>query len=350
MSCLLPLLDKHYDHILVHSGQHYSANMDQIFFKELKLKKPDAYLEVKAKSPGAQLAQIISRFEKILLAKLPEAIIVHGDTNTTLAGALATVKHKDKKIKLIHVEAGARSFNEDQAEEINRKIVDQISDLLLIANKNELVYVKREGIKAEKAIVTGNTVIESCMRMARLVKDRMILNKYGIKRGKYIVATFHRQETVDDKNKLKSICRAINLIATDYDLILPLHPRTKKMIKQYGIKLAARKLKIIKPIGYKDMIGLIKNCRFGMTDSGGLQEEAAVLKIPVLILRGETEHIKYVKNGMHKIVSTNYNSIVREAKKLIEDNHEYKKRKSAKTAYRKNIAANIIKGIKRFLA
>lgn len=349
MSALLPLLDQEFDHILVHSGQHYSPSMDRIFFEELRLKEPDICLKVNIKLPGKQLGIMIAKFEKILIEELPDAVIVQGDTNTTLAGALAVAKHRDKKIKLIHVEAGARSFNNYQAEEINRKLVDQVSDLLLVANRNELKNITREGLDIKKAVVTGNTVIESCLRMADIVDQEGILYKYGVQKGKYIVVTFHRQETVDDRGKLDEICRAIRKISEGYIVVLPLHPRTKTMINRFGINLSGSKLRITGPIGYGDMIGLIKNCRFCLTDSGGLQEEAAVLQTPTLILRNETEHVKYVKAGINKIVSTKYHNILKQANQLINDDKEYIKRKSVKVKIIKNVGLIIIKAIHELL-
>ena len=204
MSALLPLLDREYHHILVHSGQHYSINMDKIFFKDLKLRAPDICLEVGTKSPALQLAEMIAKLDKIISQENPSAVIVHGDTNTTLAGALATVKNKSKLIKLIHVEAGYRSFNEKQTEEINRQLVDHIGDLLFVANNKELDNIKNEGINLKKTIVTGNTVIDSCLRMSQLVSDQRVLSKYKLQKEAYILMTFHRQETVDIKRNLKT--------------------------------------------------------------------------------------------------------------------------------------------------
>jgi len=349
MSALLPLLDREYHHILVHSGQHYSINMDKIFFKDLKLRAPDICLEVGTKSPALQLAEMIAKLDKIISQENPSAVIVHGDTNTTLAGALATVKNKSKLIKLIHVEAGYRSFNEKQTEEINRQLVDHIGDLLFVANNKELDNIKNEGINLKKTIVTGNTVIDSCLRMSQLVSDQRVLSKYKLQKEAYILMTFHRQETVDDKEKLKNLCHAVKELASTYPVVLPLHPRTVKMLAQFNLRIEGEKLILIEPVGYKEMIGLLKYCRFCLTDSGGLQEEAAVLGIPCLILREETEHTLYVGCGINKLVSTDAARIIKEAKRLIKNQKEYLKRKNKRPKVKKNTQLIIMAQIKKIL-
>lgn len=349
MSPVIPLLDDHFDHFLVHSGQHYSANMDSVFFEELSLRQPDKCLEVGSCSPGAQVARILERFESILLERMPDTVIVQGDTNTTLAGALAVAKHKQKGVRLVHVEAGMRSHNLSQPEELNRKLVDQMSDLLLVPSRNDLTNLRKEGLDHIIAKVTGNTVIESCLRMGRLIRDSEICDTYGLRRDDYVVATFHRQETVDDYNRLRVLCRAINVIGNEYDVILPLHPRTQKMIKHYGITFKADKLRIIDPVGYQDMIALLKNSRFCMTDSGGIVEEAAVLGVPGLILRSETEHMKYVRSGIHRLVAGDFKLIVEQARILMCDKKVYLERKAAAVPRPKSAAKTIVKEIRNLL-
>ena len=349
MSPLLPLLDNCFCHTLIHSGQHYSFSMNGNFFEELSLREPDVCLEVGSHSPGTQTALILLKFEKLLLKGIPDAIIVQGDTNTALAGALASAKHREKGVKLIHVEAGTRSHNKWQPEELNRKIVDQLSDLLLVPHEKDLENLEQEGITDSKIVVTGNTVIESCMRISKLIDGTDICRDYGIERGKYTVSTFHRQENVDDAKKLQSICKAIKEISNEYSVIVPLHPRTKKMLGEFGITLSGKKLKVIAPVGYRDMIALLKNSRFCLTDSGGIVEESAILKIPGLILREETEHRQYIEIGMHRLVSTVAENIVKESKILIEDDEEYASRKKCTVAIKSFISRTILGEIVDFL-
>jgi UDP-N-acetylglucosamine 2-epimerase (non-hydrolysing) len=345
MSPVIPLFDDHFEHVLVHSGQHYSANMDSIFFEELALRQPDECLDVGSCSPGAQVARILERFESILLARMPDAVVVQGDTNTTLAGALAVAKHKQKGIRLVHIEAGMRSHNLSQPEEINRRLVDQMSDLLLVPCRCDLPNLQKEGLNHVVAKVTGNTVIESCLRMGRLIRDSEICDTYGLQRNKYVVATFHRQETVDDCKRLRVLCQTIKEIGREYDVILPLHPRTQKMIQHYGVTFTAEKLRIIDPVGYQDMIALLKNARFCMTDSGGIVEEAAVLGVPGLILRSETEHMKYVTSGIHRLVAGDFKLILEQARTLMFDEEEYLQRKAAVVPKPKSPANRIVKEI-----
>ncbi len=214
MSPLIPALDSEFRHILVHSGQHYSVSMDGVFFEELEIRNPDYNLGVGSSAPGQQTAGILDGFEKLILKFKPDIVIVHGDTNTTLAGALAASKYKSEGIKLAHVEAGARSFNINQPEEINRRIVDQVSDILFAPYYKDMENLIREGVDRDRIVVTkGNTVLESARRMAGLIDDSEILSRFDLLEKSFCIATFHRQETVDNMEKLGNICASIEEIA-----------------------------------------------------------------------------------------------------------------------------------------
>ena len=347
MSPLIPRLDDTFKQILVHSGQHYTPNMDEVFFHELNLRQPDFNLKSGSGYPGEQTAKIITGFEEILLSILPDAVIVHGDTNTTLAGALASAKHKDKSISLFHVEAGVRSFNFIQPEEINRRLVDQVSDLLFAPFENDGDNLINEGIPKEKIVITqGNTIIESAARTAKLIDDGEIMKKFDVKQKGYSLATFHRQETVDIKARLIHICRAIEDIAAFIPVIIPLHPRTRKMMKEFGIDFHNENIILYEPLGYLDLIGLVKNSSFIMTDSGGIQEEAAVLNIPALVLRNETEHIRYIKSGQHVLTGTVRENIVTHARKLVDPDYKRVTQESINS----NVTNIIIDKIESYLA
>ncbi len=339
MSPLLPLLDASFVHILVHSGQHYSKDMDSIFFDELKLKKAKYFLEVGSHQPAKQLAIMMERFEKVFLKEKPDAVIVHGDTHTTLAGALVVSKHNMTGCKLIHVEAGARSGNKNQQEEINRKIVDIVSDMHFVQVDNDIAILKKENIDTSHAYVVGNSVIDSCKR-ASAFANLDFLSTLNLKENNYILMTMHRQENVDDKETLENYVSSINKLSEKIDIVYPLHPRTKKNLEKFNLKFDKR-IKILEPIGYVDTITLVKYARFCMTDSGGLQEEAAVLNTPTLVLRTETEAVQYIECGLHKLIKNDMNILREEFDNLLNDN-ELSKRVSIKYNFPKDISNNII--------
>ncbi len=310
MAPLIDLFDKQCDHILIHSGQHYSRNMDEIIFEDLQLRKPDRNLQVGSLSSGKQIAAIIERFEECLEEYQPDVVVLQGDTNTTLGGAIASAKYIRDDITLVHIEAGARSGLRKQVEEINRKIVDQLSDLLFAANPRDRENLLKEGISDSRIFVTGNTVIESSYRMAELLPDNYINERFNLIPDTYCVATFHRQESVDSKSILKKIVEAMNIIGNKTKLIIPVHPRTAKKLDEFNLILKGKKMEIVQPLGYKDMISLVQGARVCLTDSGGLQEEAAILGTPVVVLREKTEHEKYINSGFNLLCPPNEGDIV----------------------------------------
>ncbi len=345
MSPLIPLFDSEFSHLLVHSGQHYSPSMDSVFFEELKLRKPDYVLESGGLPPADQTGAIMRGVEKIILAEKPSAVTVHGDTNTTLAAALAAAKHREHVKAIIHIEAGVRSFNRTQPEELNRVLVDQAADILFIPYEHDRENALREGIPDNRIFVTnGNTVLESAIRTASIADSAAICGKYSVTPRNFAIATFHRQESVDSPEILSGICRAMTEISDLIPLIIPLHPRTEKRISEFGIKLEGSRLMPVPPIGYIDMTGLLQNARFCMTDSGGLQEEAAALGTPALVLRNETEHIRYLKSGLHRLTGIQTETIVREARRLID-----KKPDTQSIEIKSGISVSILEAIVNFL-
>ena len=310
MAPLLELFDRECEHMLVHSGQHYSPEMDRIFFEDLELRSPDVNLQIGSIPPARQVSAVIVGVENCIDEYGPELVVVHGDTNTTLGGALAAVKYRGGRIPLAHIEAGARSGIRSQVEEVNRKLVDQMADLLFAANPEDRENLLYEGLEDEHIFVTGNTVLESSRRMADLIPAGYIEEKFGLAGGSYAVATFHRQETVDVYETLSKLAEAMQGISESYPLLIPLHPRTKKRLAEYNIELNGRHLRIMEPVGYRDMIALLRDARVCLTDSGGLQEEAAVLNTPAMVLREKTEHIKYVRSGFHRLCTPTNGHIV----------------------------------------
>lgn len=317
LSPLLPRLDELGHHVIVHSGQHYSVEMDQVFFDELGLRAPDVSLGVGSVSPAAQVGQIAEGVEKAILETNPDWVIVHGDTNTTLGGALAAAKHRQYGVRLAHVEAGARSFNDLQPEELNRVLVDHMSDVLLAPTNYDARNLEKEGISSLRVVVTGNTVVESCQRIAALIDGP----PPGLESDSYLVATMHRQEAVDKPDVLRELWNALSGLSEDIPIVLPLHPRTRSRLLAAEINESESPegLMVMEPVGYRQMVQLLKHCRFCLTDSGGLQEEAAVLGVPALVLREETEHTRYVDCGLHRLTGLNGSSIRGAAQILMDD-------------------------------
>lgn len=324
MSCLLPRFDKEFDHILVHSGQHYSPNMDQVFFEELGLRSPDRTLDVGSSTPGVQTAAVLEGVETLILREHPDVVIVHGDTNTTLGAALAACKHRGSL--LVHVEAGTRSGNPAQPEEINRKIVDRVSNVHFVPRTADLGHLRAEGIDISNAFVTGSTVFDSCLRASTLARAEYVLSDLRVRPGEYALATLHRQETVDSRERLRSVCEALHRISEAIPVVLPIHPRTRKRVREFGLECESPGIRLTDPIGYGAMITILKNAWFCLTDSGGVMEEAAVLGIPSLVLRDETEHSVYVESGIHRLVGADEERIVSEAIALLEEPHERERR------------------------
>lgn len=344
MAPLLPRFDALGRHLVVHSGQHYSAEMDAVFFGELELRVPDYALHVGSGAPAAQVARIAEGVEGIIEEVTPDWVVVHGDTNTTLGGALAAAKHRHEGIKLAHIEAGARSFNRSQPEELNRVLVDQMADLLCVPTDAEAGYLKAEGIREDRIVVTGNTIVDSCRRMARLLNGSV---PEGLRPSQYAVATVHRAETVDSEASLRTVWEALSAVGQRIPVVLPLHPRTRKMVERFGLEAPPGALIVREPVGYREMSTLLTHARFCLTDSGGLQEEAAILGVPALVLRDETEHRRYVDCGLHRMTGRDSARIIGEAELLLGD-EEWRRRRAAFPKLDQDVTTRIIDAIESY--
>jgi UDP-N-acetylglucosamine 2-epimerase len=349
MSPLIPRFDACFGHTLVHSGQHYSPNMDAIFFGELGLRRPDALLECGGLPPAEQVGLMMQRLEKLVLESRPDAVVVQGDTNTALAGALTAAKHKEAGLKLIHIEAGCRSGNPAQTEEINRLLIDRVSDLMFVPTAADARNHAREGIDPSAYAVTGNTVVDSCRRTAALVDDAAILGRLGLAAGAYCLATLHRQETVDRSERLAEVVGALDAIADRLPMVLPLHPRTAGKMAAFGLAFRSPGIRVIEPAGYLDLIGLLKNARFCLTDSGGMQEEAAVLRVPTLVLREETEYMHYVRAGALKLAGTSRAGILDAAGPLLDEEDECRRVRALALDLPEDCSGEIARRIAAFL-
>jgi UDP-N-acetylglucosamine 2-epimerase len=310
LSPLIPLLDSHFDHTLVHSGQHYSAEMDAVFFEELGLKAPSHTLAVGSSTHGEQTARMLSRLEPILMSEKPDMVLVQGDTNTTLAGGLGAAK---LGIPVVHLEAGGRSFNRQMPEELNRILVDHLSELLLAADDVALRNLRAEGLAESKIHVIGSTAIDAVERNRHHAEaSSQILERLELTPGSYLAMTLHRAENTDPA-VLPGMLAALAQIAEEQTLIFPVHPRTAAAMRQQGLELPAR-IRACEPLGYLDTLKLVGNARALLTDSGGLQEEAAVLGTPVLLLRKETEWRYLVEAGVAVLIGNTAETIVEGAR------------------------------------
>lgn len=274
-------------YILIHSGQHYSRELDEQIMKDLSLPKPNYNLNVGSGSQAEQTGKIMLGVEQILIKERPEVLVVHGDTNTMLAGSLAAVK---LHIPIAHVEAGLRSFDNNMPEEINRIITDRISTLLFAPTEGTKQNLLREGIAENKIFVTGNTIVDALIDHLPLAQKSSILKRSGLKKGDYILVTAHRVETVDEPERLRSLISLLDYAALvlKKKIIWPIHPRTMKQLSVNSIRLDSN-IATIPPTNYLDMLSLINNAAFIMTDSGGIQEEAYILKKRLVTLRNSTE-------------------------------------------------------------
>lgn len=301
-------LKKFAKEILVHTGQHYDLNMSDIFFKELKIKKPDYNLGVGSESQGMQTAKMLSGIEAVLLKEKPDMVIIYGDTNSTVAGALAAVK---LHIPVAHVEAGMRSYNRLMPEEINRVVADHISEILFAPVSSAAKILKKEGI-TKGVYCVGDVMHDIQIELKSQKSNIKILEKLSIKPKQYLLATVHRQENTDEKENLENIIEAFDKI--DETIIFPAHPRTVKYLKDYKldkIVSASRNIKLIEPVGFLDMIALENNAKMILTDSGGLQKEAYLAQVPCITLRKETEWKETVKSGWNQLAAADTVKIVR---------------------------------------
>ena len=306
-----------HEEVLVHTGQHYDFNMSKIFFEELGIAEPDINLEMGSGSHGRQTGQMLIGIEEGILSQKPDCMMVYGDTNSTLSGALASVK---LRLPVMHIEAGLRSFNRQMPEEYNRIITDHCSDLLFCPTRTAVNNLAQEGITKGVHLV-GDTMYDAALKFAPVALERStILQDQGLKPKDYLLATIHRPDNVDDIQNLGNILSAFNKI--DQLIVLPLHPRTKENINNFGIafnkSLSASNIQIINPVGYLDMLMLEQNARLILTDSGGIQKEAYFFKIPCVTLRKETEWVELVKKGYNVIAGNDSASIYREFLAMID--------------------------------
>ena len=329
------------DSFLVHTGQHYDERMSKLFFDDLEIPKPDIDLGVGSGSHAEQTAEIMRRFEKVCLKEMPTHILVVGDVNSTIACALVASK---LNIKIIHVEAGLRSFDRTMPEEINRVLTDCISDYLFITEKSAEENLLREGIPKEKIFFVGNVMVDTLLRHREKAEKSKILDDLGLRKGKiigpYSVLTLHRPSNVDDKGKFRGMLDALIEISETVPVVFPVHPRTRKKIEEFGLekyfihRVTNDKIKkgifCIDPLGYLDFLCLTSHAKLVLTDSGGIQEETTILGIPCITLRENTERPVTVIDGTNVVAGIKKDDIIREALIAINKHEEYPREKLSK--------------------
>ncbi len=290
------------DYFILHSGQHYSYNMDRVFFEQLALPLPKYNLDAGSGKHGEQTGKILSGIERVFSEDSPDVMLVQGDTNTVLAGALAASK---MHIKVGHVEAGLRSYDREMPEEINRVLTDHCSDYLFAPTENAKNILLNEGIPADKIFVTGNTVVDAVFQNSKLAVNSGCLDKFKLKPKQYFLVTLHRQENVDNAEKFVSIINALEKIAAKYKLpvIFPIHPRTKARLVEFSLN--PKNITLIEPQDYLSFLQLESNTALVLSDSGGLQEECCILKVPCVTLRENTERPETIEAGANILAATN---------------------------------------------
>ena len=297
------------DYYILHTGQHYSFEMDRVFFEELNLPAPRYNLDVGSGTHGRQTATMLAGIEEILLDDTPDVVLVQGDTNTVLAGALAASK---LHIKVGHVEAGLRSFDRTMPEETNRVIADHISDYLFVPTETSRQYLLDEGIPDERIFVAGNTIVDAVYQNLEIANEKAdVLGRLGLSEGGYFLATAHRAENVDDSVRLGGILEGFRRVHEEFGIpvVFPAHPRTVKMISEFGFDVPVG-TQIIEPLGYLEFLQLEGGARLVLSDSGGLQEEACILGVGCVTLRDNTERPETVDVGANVLVGCDSVEIV----------------------------------------
>ncbi|HUL39691.1 MAG TPA: UDP-N-acetylglucosamine 2-epimerase (non-hydrolyzing) [Methanomassiliicoccales archaeon] len=300
------------EHFVLHTGQHYSYDMDKVFFDELELPEPRHKLEVGSGLHGEQTGKMLAGIEKVLLEERPDVVLVQGDTNTVLAGALAASK---LGVKVGHVEAGLRCYDRTMPEEINRVLADHVSDLLFVPTEMARQHLAREGI-AKGVYRTGNTVVDAVRQNLDLAERKSnVLHRLGLEDEHYLVATAHRQENVDDRGRLEGMIKGMQRLSEELrmSLVFPAHPRTRKRMEEFG--MGAEGILVTEPLGYLDFLMLEANARLILTDSGGVQEEACILHVPCVTMRRSTERPETLAVKANLLAGTDPKAILEMARR-----------------------------------
>lgn len=308
LSLVIKELDKHTDHILVHTGQNYDYELNQIFFKDLEIRKPNYYLNVAEENLAKTIAKIIEKSDEVMEIEKPEAILIYGDTNS----CLSVIPAKRRKIPIFHMEAGNRCFDQRVPEELNRKIIDHLSDINMVLTEHARRYLIREGIKPETIIKVGSSLVEIFEHFKYKIQDSNILNELGLKEKDYIVISLHREENVDNPKNFDNFLKSLSDIQKYYDkkIIISTHPRTRKKIEQNATFFKDDNIYFLKPFGFFDYVKLETNSFCVLSDSGTITEEASILKFPAVTLRQAHERPEGMDEGTLIMTEINSDSII----------------------------------------
>ena len=317
MSPLIHLFEeKGDDYFILHTGQHYSYEMDKLFFEELGLPHARYNLDVGSRTHAGMVAFLLEKIEQVYLKEKPDVALVEGDTNSVLAGALAACK---MGVKIGHVEAGLRSYDRTMPEEINRVLTDHISDFLFIPTESAHKIAQGEGIAKEKCFVVGNTVVDAVIRNKDIAASKsQLLAQFELLAGRYFLVTAHRQENVDNKAKFSGMLEGFRRVHEKYGLVVlyPIHPRARKMLGAFGLSVPEG-IRLVEPVGYLDFLHLQNNAKLILTDSGGVVEEACILRVPCVTMRENTERPETISVGSNILVGTDPDRIIKGVEEML---------------------------------
>jgi len=330
------------DYFVLHTGQHYSYNMDKVFFEQLALRDAKSNLDVGSGSHGKQTGKMLDGIEQVLMQEKPDVVLVEGDTNTVLAGALAAAK---LNIKVRHVEAGLRSYDRSMPEEINRVLADHCSSFLFAPTEKSKAILLHEGIAKNRVYMVGNTVVDAVAQNLEIARSKNhVLENFGLESGKFLLATVHRQENVDDAKRFAGIIGGLQKVQAEFGvpLIYPIHPRAEKQLQEFGLDPSG--LRLVDPLDYLDFLTLESNAKLVLTDSGGVQEETCILGVPCVTLRDNTERPETLDVGSNMLAGADPGRILEAAALMVGKNGWKNPFGDGKTA------ARIVEILKRELA
>ncbi len=321
LSLIIKKLDQLNDHILIHTGQNYDSRLSNIFFEELELRQPDYYLGAKATSFGEQISIIMREIEKLFFKLKPNKVLILGDTNSGLSAIIA----ERMLIPVYHMEAGNRCYDLKVPEEKNRKIIDSISTIAIPYTPNSKENLLKEGIPKNKIFVSGNPIYEVLMSYMNKIEKSNILDVLNLKKQEYFLVTAHRAENVDFKERLEIIVKGLELVANEYNLpiICSVHPRTKQRLDEFNIQINNKNIKLMEPFGFLDFVKLEKNAKLVLTDSGTVQEECCIFRIPTVTIRDSTERPETVECGSNIISSINSEKILNCTKIMLSNKSQW---------------------------